>query len=226
MKPKFEVGQRVRVVRASADWDAPVGALGVVASYDGANHSGTDWEVGFLRDDAVAYEPAWPIDEGCLEAAGSGASDTLAFPDHCLAPDGSWLDEIATTLLIEDQPDRDARLAEVIELLQPVVGGIPLATHYTWIPRCDGGGDLLEFLTIWCDTLPWAGIVASLRARFGGSCSVVDDGWSLEFAVLQAEGARAFFGPRATAFRLFVDPWSTFERRPKSMRYRPDASPA
>jgi hypothetical protein len=219
MKPKFEVGQRVRVIRASADWDAPVGALGVVASYDGANHRGTDWEVGFLQDGAVAYEPAWPIDESCLEAARPGATDPLPFTDHCLAPDGSWLDEIATSLLIEDLPDRDARLVEVIELLQPVVAGSPLPTQYAWYPRCDGGGDLLEFLTTWCGTPPWTGIVASLRARFEDSCSIVDDGWSLEFA-LQSKGARAFFGPEAIGFRLFVDPWSSFERRPRAMRYR------
>jgi hypothetical protein len=221
VKPKFEIGQRVRVIRASADWDAPVGALGVVASYNGANHRGTDWEVGFLRDGAVAYEPAWPIDESCLEAAGAGATDPLPFPDHCLAPDGSWLDEIVTTLLIEDQPDRDARLVEAIDVLQPLIGGNPLATQYTWYPRCDGGGDLLHYLTVWCDTSPWAGVVAALRARLGDSCSVVDDGWSLEFAVLQAEGARAFFGPGAIGFRLFVDPWSSFERRPRAMRYHP-----
>lgn len=57
MRPRFRIGQRVRVSRASADWDAPVGALGTVASYDGANDRGTDWAVGFLQDGAEALDP-------------------------------------------------------------------------------------------------------------------------------------------------------------------------
>jgi len=83
MKPRFEVGQRVRVIQASVDWDAPVGALGTVASYEGANDRGTDWEIGFLRDEAVAFEPAWPIDESCLEAAERGTFEPLLFEPYC-----------------------------------------------------------------------------------------------------------------------------------------------
>lgn len=108
MRPKFSIGQRVRVTRASADWDAPVGALGTVASYDGANDRGTDWAVGFMQDGAEACEPSWPVDESCLEADGPGAFEPLPFEAHCLAPDGSWMDEIVTCLSTDDPPDRDA----------------------------------------------------------------------------------------------------------------------
>jgi hypothetical protein len=225
MKPRFEVGQRVRVIRASADWDYPVGALGTVASYDGANCHGTDWEVGFLQDGAEAYEPAWPVDEGCLEDAGPGPIDPLPFTDHCLDADGGWADEIITSLTIGDPPDREWRLREAIEVTQDIVGGSPLATRYVWHPLSDGTGDILEFLTTWCGSSPWAGTVASLRARFQDSCSIVDDGWSVEFA-LQGERAQALCGPDALGFRLFVDPWSSFERRPRAMRYRPTPPPA
>ncbi len=98
MRPKFKVGQRVRVTRSSADWDAPVGTLGTVASYDGANDRGTDWAVGFLADGAEAYDPCWPVDESYLEAAGLGSFEPLPFDAHCLAPDGAWMDEVITCL--------------------------------------------------------------------------------------------------------------------------------
>ena len=129
------VGQRVRVTRASADWDAPVGALGTVASYDGANDRGTDWAVGFLQDGAEAFDPSWPVDESYLEADGPGAFEPLPFDAHCLAPSGAWMDEIITCLEVEDPPDRDARLASSLTVLQPLVGGTALATEFIWHPR-------------------------------------------------------------------------------------------
>jgi hypothetical protein len=224
MRPKFRVGQRVRVTRASADWDALVGALGVVASYDGANDRGTDWAVGFLQDGAEAFEPSWPVDESYLEAHGPGAFDPLPFDAHCLAPDGAWMDEVITSLSIGDPPDREWRLREAIELLQPLVGGSALATEYSWHPRTDGAGDILEFLTTWCGSAPWPGTVASLRARFPDSHYIVDDGWSVEFA-LQHEAALALCGHDALDFRFFADPWSSFERRPRSARYPPSPAP-
>lgn len=224
MKPKFRVGQRVRVTRASADWDAPVGARGVVASYDGANDRGTDWAVGFLRDGSEAYDPCWPVDESDLEADGPGAFDPLPFDGHCLAPDGAWMDEVITNLTVGDPPNREWRLREAIEVMQPVVGGSALATQCSWHPRTDDTGDILVYLTTWCGSAPWAGTVASLRARFPDSCSIVDDGWGVEFA-LERKGAQTLFGPDVLGFRLFVDPWSSFERRPRGARYPPSPTP-
>ena len=107
------VGQRVRVTRASADWDAPGGALGTVTSYDGANDRGTDWAVGFLQDGAEAFEPSWPVDESYLEAAGPGTFEPLPFDAHCLAPDGASIEQIITCLEVDDAPGRDARLASL-----------------------------------------------------------------------------------------------------------------
>jgi hypothetical protein len=224
MKPKFAIGQRVRVVRASPDWDAPVGALGVVASYEGANYRGTDWEVGFLRDGAVACEPPWPIDESCLGRAAGGAFDPLPFEGHCQASDGCWMDEIITSLCVEDLPDRDARLRDAIALLQPVVGGTPLVTEYAWHPSRDGAGDVLNLLTTWCASFPWAGIIASFRRRFPESSSIVDDGWRIELN-LQRQRAKAFLGADVVDFRLFVEPWSSFERRPTGIRYQATPPP-
>jgi hypothetical protein len=225
MKPKFKLGQRVRVVRTGADWDAPVGALGMIASYDGPNHRGTDWEVGFLPDGAEAFEPAWSIDESCLELAGPIASDPPPFGAHCLTPDGAWMDEIVTRLDVADPPDADARLVVAIEHLEPLLGGTPLSTSFSWHPLRDGSGDALMFLTTWCACRPWTDIVAPLRRRFADSCSIVDDGWAVEFHLPQ-DDACTLLGADAVEFRLFVDPWSSLERRPPGARYRLMPPPA
>jgi hypothetical protein len=224
MKPRFRVGQRVRVARASADWDAPIGALGIVESYAGANDRGTDWAVGFLRDGAEICEPAWPIDESYLEPAGPGAFEPLPFEAHCLAPDGTWLDEITTCLEVDDPPDGDRRLASALVDLHPLVGGAPLATGLTWYPRQPPPGDILTLVTTWCACPPWTEIVAPLRQRFIETCSIIDDGWNVEF-VLDPACAPVLFGADAVGFRLFVDPWSSFERRPRGARYQPSPLP-
>ena len=212
MRPKFRVGQRVRVTRASADWDAPVGALGTVASYDGANDRGTDWAVGFLQDGSEAFDPCWPVDESYLAADGPGAFDPLPFEAHCLAPDGAWMDEIVTCLSVDDPSDREAYVERALTLLHPLVGGAALATDLSWRPSREPPADILTIVTSWCGCRPWTEIVASLRRRFPETCSVIDDGWSVEFH-LQSDRTPALFGPGAVGFRLLSDPWSSFERR-------------
>jgi hypothetical protein len=226
MRPKFRVGQRVRVTRSSADWDAPVGTLGTVASYDGANDRGTDWAVGFLADGAEAYDPCWPVDESYLEAAGPGSFDPLPFDAHCLAPDGAWMDEVITSLDVDDPPDRDreARIATSLTALRPLVGGTALATELTWVPRPGGAGDILTMSTTWCACRPWTEIVAPLRQRFSEGCWIVDLGWEVELALTAASVPRVF-GPDACGFRLFVEPWSSFERRMPGSRYPPSPPP-
>jgi hypothetical protein len=224
MRPKFQVGQRVRVSRASADWDAPVGALGIVASYDGANDRGTDWAVGFWQDGAEAFEPCWPVDESYLEPAGPGAFEPLPFDAHCLAPDGAWMDEIITCVELNDPPDRDARLASSLAVLQPLLRGAPLATEFTWYPRNASPGDILALVTTWCACRPWTEIVAPLRKRFSHSCWIGDQGWEVELSLTGACAA-VLFGPDAVGFRLFVEPWSSFERRPRGARYPPSPAP-
>jgi hypothetical protein len=224
MRPRFRVGQRVRVTRASADWDAPIGALGTVASYDGANDRGTDWAVGFLQDGAEAFEPAWPVDESYLEADGPAAFEPLPFDAHCLAPDGAWMDEIITCLSVEEPADLDACIERAKTLLQPLVGGAALATELSWRPRFKAPGDILTIVTTWCGSDPWTDVVASLRRRFPESCSIIDDGWLVEFH-LQGDRAPALFGPGAVDFRLFVEPWSSYERRPRGSRYPPSPLP-
>jgi hypothetical protein len=47
--------------------------------------------------------------------------------------------------------------------------------------------------------------------------------WEVEFVLTRA-CAPMLFGPDAVGFRLFVEPWSSFERRPRGARYPP--SPA
>jgi hypothetical protein len=225
MRPKFRVGQRIRVTRSSADWDAPVGTLGTVASYDGANDRGTDWAVGFLADGAEAFDPCWPVDESYLEAAGPGSFDPLPFEAHCLAPDGAWIDEVITCLDVDDPPDRDARLASSLTTLQPLVGGTPLATELSWFPKPANAGDILTLSTTWCACRPWTEIVAPLRQRFSETCWIVDLGWEVEFALTYA-GAQSLFGPSACGFRLFVEPWSSFERRRPGSRYPPSPAPS
>lgn len=224
MKPRFKIGQRVCIVRASADWDAPVGALGTVASYDGANYRGTDWEIGFLRDGAGVYEPAWPIDESCLVEAGPGASDPLPFEDQCLAVDGSWSDAIITCSGVNDPADRDARLAHAVAALRPLLGGEPLASDCAWYPRTIYQADVLMLRTTWCACQPWIEIIAPLRRRFAESNWIVDDGWSVEMH-LDRDAARALLGADVVDFRLFVEPWSSFERRPQGARYRSEPPP-
>jgi hypothetical protein len=224
MRPKFRVGQRVRGARSSADWDAPVGALGAVSSYDGANDRGTDWAVGFLQDGAEAFDPCWPVDESHLEPAGPDAFGPLPFDAHCLAPNGAWMDEVITCLDVDDPPDREARLASSLAAVQPIVGGTALATELTWHPRPDAPGDTLTLITTWCACRPWTEIVAPLRRRFTEACWIVDLGWEVEF-VLTPAAAPALFGPDATEFRLFVEPWSSLERRPRDARYPPSPAP-
>jgi hypothetical protein len=218
------VGQRVRVTRASADWDAPVGALGTVTCYDGANDRGTDWAVGFLQDGAEAFAPSWPVDESSLEAAGPGSFEPLPFDAHCIAPSGAWMDEIITCLEVDDPPDRDARVASSVTVLQPLVGGTPLATEFIWHPRPARAGDILTLITTWCACRPWTEIVAPLRRRFSESCWIADQGWEVEFALTRG-CASVLFGPDAVGFRLFVEPWSSFERRPRGARYPPSPTP-
>lgn len=225
MKPKFSIGQRVRVTRSSADWDAPVGTLGTVSSYDGANDRGTDWAVGFLADGAEAFDPCWPVDESYLEADGAGAFDPVPFDAHCLAPDGTWMDEIITRLSVDEPPDRDACVARALTLLQPLTGGTALGTDLFWYPRLgDPPGDVMVITTNWCGCLPWTESVAALRRRFPESCSIVDDGWLVEFH-LQDDRAASLFGSGAVGFRLFVEPWSSYERRPRGSRYPPSPLP-
>ena len=226
MRPKFKVGQRVRVTRSSADWDAPVGTLGTVASYDGANDRGTDWAVGFLADGGEAYDPCWPVDESYLEAAGPGSFEPLPFDAHCLAPDGAWMDEVITCLYVDDPPDRerDARIARSLAALQPLVGGVALATELSWAPKAGDAGDILILSTTWCACRPWTEIVAPLRQRFAEGCWIVDLGWEVELALTDAT-APLVFGPDACGFRLFVEPWSSFERRLPGSRYPPSPPP-
>lgn len=218
------MGQRVRVTRSSADWDFPVGTRGMVASYDGANDRGTDWAVGFLADGAEAFDPSWPVDESYLEADAPGSFEPLPFDAHCLAPDGAWMDEVITCLDVDDPPDRDARLAGSLTALQPLVGGAPLATEFRWHPRQEEPGDILTLITTWCACRPWTEIVAPLRRRFAESCWIVDQGWEVEFG-LTTGCAPLLFGPDAVGFRLCVEPWSSFERRPRGSRYPPSPAP-
>ena len=224
MRPRFRIGQRVRVTRASADWDAPVGALGTVASYDGANDRGTDWAVGLLRDGAEAFEPSWPVDESYLEADGPGAFEPIAFAPHCLAPDGAWMDEVITCVDVDDPPDRDARLASSLTLLQPLIGGTSLATDISWFPKPAHAGDILTFSTTWCGCQPWTEIVAPLRQRFSDACWIIDNGWEVAFTLTYAS-AKLLLGPDACGFRLFAEPWSSYERRPRQARYPPSPMP-
>jgi hypothetical protein len=214
----------VRVTRASADWDAPVGALGTVAAYDGANARGTDWAVEFMQDGAHAFDPPWPVDESHLEDAGPGAFDPLPFDAHCLAPDGAWMDEVVTRLAVDDPADRDARLAVALNALQPLVGGTPLATEYRWHPRPGEAGDILTLITTWCGCRHWVEIVAPLRQRFAETCWIVDDGWDVELALTPASLPEVF-GPDAVDFRIFIEPWSSFQRRARGERYPPSPPP-
>jgi hypothetical protein len=218
------VGQRVRVTRSSADWDVPVGTLGTVASYDGANDRGTDWAVGFLADGAEAFDPCWPVDESYLEAAGPGAFEPLPFDVHCLAPDGAWMDEVVTCLDVVDPQDPEARLASLLIALQPLVGGTLLATESTWHSHHAEPEDVLRLTTTWCACLPWTEIVAPLRRRFGDACWIVDQGWEVELVLTEAS-APLVFGQDALGFRLFVEPWSSFARRLPGSRYPPSPAP-
>ena len=91
-------------------------------------------------------------------------------------------------------------------------------------PREAPPGDILTIETTWCTCRPWSEIVASLRQRFLESCYIVDDGWQIEFCVGNGH-ALTLFGLDAVGFRLFVEPWSSFERRPRGERYPPMLPP-
>jgi hypothetical protein len=147
----------------------------------------------------------------------------LSFEEQCLAADGSWSDSIVTYVGLDDPVDRGARLTQAVAVLRPLLGGEPLATDFRWHPRKDES-DLRTLITAWCACLPWLEIVPPLRRRFAGSNWIADDGRLVEMH-LDRDAAQAFLGPDVAGFRFFVEPWSSFERRPQGARYRPEPPP-
>jgi hypothetical protein len=217
MKPRFHLGQRVRLARETPYCVAPIGTLGILTAFRGANADGTDWELEVALEGAEAWEPdAW-IDEASLDPCEGGVYEPLPVIDACRDADGAWLDTIETTVLVESGCDRDVRLAQAVGALQPLLGESPWSTR-SLEHRGRGGRATLELCAMWCASRPPVDVMAALCERLPGSREVLDDGWSVELG-LSRDDTRGLFGPDALQCCVIVEPWSSFARRPESERF-------
>ena len=216
MKPRFHLGQRVRLVRESPCCEAPVGTLGTVTAYRGANADGTDWELDVALDGAVTCEPPAWVDEACL-AQGDGDSEPLPVEDACLDAEGVLQDTVETTVHMNGARDHYARVARVVLALQPLLGGAPRSTECSEYRGRDGQA-ILELCTTWCGSRAPIDVVVTLCGRFPGSRRIIDDGWSVEFG-LSRDDVQGLLGADALECRVIVEPWSSFARRPESDRF-------